>query len=189
MSQSRLPINNPEVDRQQSLSDYLSKQKNLRTKTKMRNVRLWKRAAIEYQQQALPIDDPANERVEKPDSNKSIDTKEMHRLQQIESEYQEQEKILKLVAKQTQKTDKQNQEHEVKLLQNGRLDLAAIFANNMMGQSQHLSSNQTPSDPQKRTNTSQAEVDEKKKGPISSAWVEQQIRWLNREHAFLSEMS
>ena len=162
----------------------------------MRNVRIWKKQALEYQQQGNNIDDPALDKVEKPDSNKSIDTKEMQRLQQIENDYTEEEKILKLVARQHRDKAVKNSDSQPDVninqlpIQNGlsAADLKAIFAGNMMA-SQHLSSNQTPSDPQKRTTTSQAELQEQKRNTISSGWIEQQIKWLNREMTFLTEMS
>ena len=79
------------------LSDYLKQQKNLRTKDKILNVRVWKRKNLEYKQRALPVDDPA---LDGPNSNNSCDTKELQRLQTIEKDYLEQEKMMQLAAKQ-----------------------------------------------------------------------------------------
>lgn len=144
----------------------------------MRNVRIWKKQALDYAMQGNNVDDPALDKVEKPDSNKSIDTKEMQRLQQIENDYTEEEKILKLVARKHRDQAVKNSDSQPDVninqlpIQNGQFDLKAIFAGNMMA-SQHLSSNQTPSDPQKRTTTSQAEAQEQKRNTISSGWIEQ----------------
>jgi hypothetical protein len=103
----------PDENNHQSLSAYMKQQKHLRTKEKMRNVRIWKKHAMEYREQTGGlVDDPAKEREEKPDSNKSIDTKEQQRLQQIENDYTEQEKILKLVSREYRNKNVKNSDSQ-----------------------------------------------------------------------------
>lgn len=130
------PMYNPttyDENHSRQLSAYMKQQKYLKHKEKIRNVQLWKKQSLEYQEEGYQVDDPALDKVEKPDSNQSIDTRELERLMKIEADYKEEEKILKQVygqQKMVKNSDSSGQQNDVTgplQLVNGNIDLRQIF--------------------------------------------------------------